>query len=188
MVDYSKAKIYKVLNDVDDDVYIGATCQALSMRMVGHRKARTSTKHKNYKLYRKMNEIEVEHFYIELIKETPCDNKEQLRAIEGEYIRKYGTLNSRIEDRTKEEWNEKYKETKKEQSKIRYVENREEILEKQKNERLENPEKKREISRKSYQTNKEKRLAKNKERIECVICGKELSRDYMRKHIKAIHS
>ena len=131
-----------------------------------------------------MNEIGVEHFYIELIKETPCDNKEQLRAIEGEYIRKYGTLNSRIEDRTKEEWNEKYKE----QSKIRYVENREEILEKQKNERLENPEKKREISRKSYQTNKEKRLAKNKERIECVICGKELSRDYMRKHIKAIHS
>ena len=130
MVDYSKAKIYKVLNDVDDDVYIGATCQALSMRMVGHRKARTSTKHKNYKLYRKMNEIGVEHFYIELIKETPCDNKEQLRAIEGEYIRKYGTLNSRIEDRTKEEWNEKYKETKKEQSKIRYVENREEILEK----------------------------------------------------------
>ena len=51
----------------------------------------------------------------------------------------------------------KYKETKKEKEKIRYEEKREEILEKQKNERLENPEKKREISRKSYQTNKEKK-------------------------------
>ena len=161
MVDYSKAKIYKVLNDVDDDVYIGATCQSLSMRMVGHRKARTSTKHKNYKLYRKMNEIGVEHFYIELFKETPCDNKEQLRAIEGDYIRKYGTLNSNIAGRTREEWNEQNKERKNEQSKIRYGEKRQEILEQQKQARMENPEKKREISRKSYQTNKEKRLVKN---------------------------
>ena len=131
MVDYSKAKIYKVLNDVDDDVYIGATCQSLSIRMVGHRKARTSTKHKNYKLYRKMNEIGVEHFYIELFKETPCDNKEQLRAIEGDYIRKYGTLNSNIAGRTREEWNEQNKERKNEQSKIRYGEKRQEILEQQ---------------------------------------------------------
>ena len=74
MVDYSKAKIYQVLNNVSDDVYIGATCQPLSVRMAGHRVFRTYEKARNYKLYRKMNEIGVEHFYIELLKETPCEN------------------------------------------------------------------------------------------------------------------
>ena len=63
MVDYSKAKVYKILNDVDNDVYIGATCQSLNMRMVGHRKGRTGTRYKNYNLYKKMNDIGVEHFY-----------------------------------------------------------------------------------------------------------------------------
>ena len=132
MVDYSKAKIYQVLNDVDDDVYIGSTCQSLSMRMVGHRKARTSTKHNNYKLYRKMNEIGVEHFYIELIKETPCDNKEQLRAIEGEYIRQYGTLNSQIAGRTRKEWQDEHIERKSQQNKINYQNNKPKVLERQK--------------------------------------------------------
>ena len=44
-----------------------------------------------------MKEIGVEHFYIELIKEAPCENIEQLRAIEGQYIRELGTLNQRVE-------------------------------------------------------------------------------------------
>ena len=35
-----------------------------------------------------MEEIGVEHFRIELIEEAPCENIEQLRAIEGKYIRK----------------------------------------------------------------------------------------------------
>eukprot|EP00438_Fugacium_kawagutii_P035570 Skav231951 [mRNA] locus=scaffold6053:118:606:+ [translate_table: standard] len=162
MVDYSKAKIYKVLNDLDDDVYIGATCQSLNMRMVGHRKARTSTKHKNYKLYKKMNEIGVEHFYIELIKETPCENKEQLRAIEGDYIRKYGTLNSKIENRTIKEWTEQYKETKKEQNRIKYEKDREKILEQQK----------------AYQ----------KVKVVCNFCHMEMLRGSLNKHIKRKHS
>ena len=188
MVDYSKAKIYQVLNDLDDDVYIGSTCQSLSMRMVGHRKARTSTKHKNYKLYRKMNEIGVEHFYIELIKETPCDNKEQLRAIEGEYIRQSGTLNSQIAGRTRKEWQDEHIERKSQQNKINYQNNKPKVLERQKEYRENNPEEYKKQNKKSYEKRMAKILAKNKERVLCEICSKELSRDYMRKHIKAIHS
>ena len=185
MVDYSKAKIYQVLNDVDDDVYIGSTCQSLNMRMVGHRKARTGTQYKNYKFYKtKIHELGVEHFYIELIKETPCENKEQLRAIEGEYIRKYGTLNSQLAGRTREEWHKEHKERKSEQNKINYPK----VLDRKKEYRENNPEEYKKQKKKSYEKRKEKILAKNKERIECEICRKELSRDYMRKHIKAIHS
>ena len=32
-------------------------------------------------------------FYIELLEDYPCQNREQLRAKEGEYIRKLSTLN-----------------------------------------------------------------------------------------------
>ena len=172
------------MNDVDDDVYIGSTCQSLNMRMVGHRKARTGTQYKNYKFYKKINELGVEHFYIQLIKETPCENKEQLRAIEGEYIRKYGTLNSQIAGRTREEWHKEHKERKSEQNKINYPK----VLDRKKEYRENNPEEYKKQKKKSYEKRKEKILAKNKERIECEICRKELSRDYMRKHIKAIHS
>ena len=126
----------------------------------------------------------MEHFYIELIKETPCENKEQLRAIEGEYIRKYGTLNSQIAGRTREEWHKEHKERKSEQNKINYPK----VLDRKKEYRENNPEEYKKQKKKSYEKRKEKILAKNKERIECEICGKELSRDYMRKHIKAIHS
>ena len=48
-MDYSKAKIYKtIINDVSDDIYIGATCQPLSKRMAEHRKSMKS-KRDNHK-------------------------------------------------------------------------------------------------------------------------------------------
>ena len=116
-MDYSKAKIYKILNNVSDDVYIGSTCQTLSMRMAGHRRSITGKGKKHYKLYSKMLDLGEENFYIELIKETPCENAEQLRAIEGEYIRQYGTLNTRIEGRTKKQYVQDTKEKKSEYDK-----------------------------------------------------------------------
>ena len=83
-MDYSKAKVYKILNTVDDDVYIGATCQPLSKRTAKHRNNMNDACKKHSRLYEKMTLVEVENFYIELVKETPCENAEQLRAIEGE--------------------------------------------------------------------------------------------------------
>ena len=41
-----------------------------------------------------MNELGIEHFYIELIEKHPCDSKEELLQKEGEHIRKIGTLNT----------------------------------------------------------------------------------------------
>ena len=37
-MDYHKGKIYKILNTLDDDCYIGCTTQTLSKRMATHRK------------------------------------------------------------------------------------------------------------------------------------------------------
>ena len=50
-------------------------------------------------LYKLMNELGIAHFQIELMIDAPCEDKEQLLKVEGEYIRKYATLNTRITDR-----------------------------------------------------------------------------------------
>ena len=36
-MDYPNGKIYNILNDVNDDVYVGSTTQSLSKRMAKHR-------------------------------------------------------------------------------------------------------------------------------------------------------
>ena len=136
-MDYSKAKIYKVLNDIDSDVYIGATCQPLCKRMANHRSQINAKQRIKYKLYQKMRDLGVEHFYIELIEEVPCENAEQLRAIEGEYIRQYGKLNARIEGRTKKQYTQDTKEKKSEYDRRRRAEKGDE-LKKQKREHYHN--------------------------------------------------
>ena len=169
MVDYSKAKIYQILNDVDNHVYIGATCQSLNMRMVGHRRSLKTETGNGCKLYKKMNELGVEHFYIELIKETPCENKEQLRAIEGDYIRQFGTLNSCIAGRTTKQWRKENTEYLKEYDHQKWIQNKPMIQK---------------YNQKYYQAKKHI----INEKTECSACGVVMNKSSMKRHFKRKHS
>ena len=62
-MDYSKAKIYKIYNDIDNEIYVGSTCTSLSMRMVKHRCSAKQSRTQHYKLYQKMNEIGIDNFF-----------------------------------------------------------------------------------------------------------------------------
>ena len=187
-MDYSKAKIYKILNDIDDGIYIGATCQSLSQRMAEHRKNISGKQTKEWKFYKKMHELGVEHFYIELEKETPCETREQLRAIEGEYIRELGTLNTKIAGRTKKQYTQDTREKKAEYDRKRREQMGEEINEKRREKYWEDVEKSREIKRQQYQENPDKALKYQKRRVNCKVCGKELSQGFMTEHLKTQHS
>ena len=66
-----------------------------------------------------MIELGVENFYIELIQECPCENKEQLRQQEGHHIRDISTLNHLIAGRTNKEWKSENKEHVKANAKIK---------------------------------------------------------------------
>ena len=103
-MDYQHGKIYKVLNNVDDDCYVGSTTQPLSKRMASHRKCMNCVAKRDRILYTKMRDLGVGNFYIELIEEYPCDNVEQLRKREGYFIRELGTLNHVVAGRSKSEW------------------------------------------------------------------------------------
>ncbi len=93
-MDYKNGRIYQILNNVDDDVYVGSTTQSLSKRMVHHRSHMNVATKQHRPLYVKMKEYGVECFYIELIEECPCENKEQLCKREGHFIREIATLNT----------------------------------------------------------------------------------------------
>ena len=105
MKDYSKGKIYKLWNEIDDRIYIGSTCQTLAQRMGEHRRCINKTRDKNFKLYQYMTEVGVDNFKIELLEECECENNDQVRKREGECIREHKpALNTRIEDRTRGEY------------------------------------------------------------------------------------
>jgi len=85
MPDYSKGKVYKVVNSVNDVIYIGSTCQPLSARMTGHRwKARSE---QTQAMYCAMRELGIEKFRIILVEEFPCISKSQLEAKEFALMR-----------------------------------------------------------------------------------------------------
>ena len=87
----SISRVYKIVNDVDDLIYIGSTTQILCKRMTKHRGS--AREKKDRKLYVHMNKIGFEHFKILLIREYNNISKERLRYKEDKYINKFDTVN-----------------------------------------------------------------------------------------------
>jgi group I intron endonuclease len=76
---YQNAKIYKIVNDVNDIIYIGSTKNKLCKRMTDHR---ADAKSRTTPFYTAMREIGIHHFRIILIKPFPCSSSEELTAEE----------------------------------------------------------------------------------------------------------
>ncbi len=146
--DFSKAKIYKITNDYNNDVYVGSTCDSLTKRFSGHKLCLNSNKNNNRPIYKLMNEIGFERFRIELIEDYPCQDKYQLRQREGYFIREIGTLNKKIEGRTMQEY---------------YIDNKNKIQESRKEYYEDNKDKIFEYNKEYYEDNKNKILEYNKE-------------------------
>jgi len=115
VIDYKKGKIYKIINDVNDDVYIGSTVNTLSKRMVNHKD--DYKKYPDRKLYKFIRDNGGwDHFKIILIEDYPCERKEQLLQRE-QYYKKIATLNDRNcygldkkrEKQTKKEYDKEYR-------------------------------------------------------------------------------
>ena len=165
--DFSKAKIYKITNDFNNEVYIGSTCNTLNRRFIKHKSDYKREEKKNRPIYKLMNEIGFERFRIQLIEDYHCEDKYELRQREGHFIREFGTLNKKIEGRSDQE----FKELKKEYDKEYREQNKEKIKEKMKEYREANKEKIKDKDKEYREANKEK-IAENKKeyRAEKVLC------------------
>ena len=88
MIDYSKAKIYKISNNNNKMIYIGSTCMELDRRIIGHK---TSLKKGvNRPVYNMLRQMKVKPTQIKigLIEKYPCKTKAQLRQRETYWIKK----------------------------------------------------------------------------------------------------
>ena len=87
----SISRVYKIINDVDELVYIGSTTCELSKRMAQHRKDMRKA-NRTSKLYDHMRANGVEHYKILLIKEYTDISKDRLRNREDKYIKRYNSV------------------------------------------------------------------------------------------------
>ena len=156
---FNNAKIYKITNDYNDDVYIGSTCDTLTKRFSVHKNFSVSKKHRP--LYVLMKDIGIERFRIDLIEEYPCKDKMELNMREGYYIRDMGTLNIQIAGRTKAEYQKTPKV--KEYQKLYNQINKDELNKKAKEYRDTNKDEKKKRDKEYYLKNREKILLKTSE-------------------------
>jgi glucosamine 6-phosphate synthetase-like amidotransferase/phosphosugar isomerase protein len=117
-----------------------------------------------------MNDIGFDRFYIKLIEEYPCENYTQLLAREGHYIREMGTLNKKIEGRTRQQYYEEHKTELADRRKQHYENNKDEILEQNKQYYENCKEEIAEQQKQYYKDNKEM-IAERKGRIFECPCG-----------------
>lgn len=191
---YENSKIYIVRNTENDKVYIGSTTQSLSKRMAEHRWKLSNKQVERCRLYVAMKQLGVSKFYIELIEEFPCSNRERLLAREGYFIREFKShidgYNMKIESRTKEEqrdYDKKRYEVNKEQNQERhrkyYKDNKEHLIEQAK-QNYENNKTQRVEQAKLYRvSNREKIKEKESAIVECE-CGLKSTKKHLERHKK----
>ena len=151
MPDYSRGKIYKLVNNVDDKIYVGATCGTLRLRKSCHKCH--SKKNPDRPVYKHLNEVGWENVNIILIEEIKCENKMELSRRERHWIDELKpVLNLCLPLRTKAEhyqdnreailiWGKQYRDDNKEHMKQYAREHKEAISVRMKKYRQDNEEK-----------------------------------------------
>ena len=174
MVNYQMGKIYKIVDNTNENIYIGSTSEpTLAKRLANHlRSYKYYLTHKTYYIS-SFKIIENGDYEIVLLETYPCDLKDELKARERHYIETLNCVNKNIPTRTPEEYrnviehkeehkrkNDEYYEQNKERLKSEklqyYFDNREKILEQKRNCTLEQKKVLAEKSLQYYHANKEK--------------------------------
>lgn len=87
MPDYKLTKVYKIICDCDDRIYVGYTTRTLDARMSSHKKATTRVPFSDH-----MREVGFKHFTIVLLEEKECKNAEEARQLEHKWMVELGAL------------------------------------------------------------------------------------------------
>lgn len=134
MPDFSKGKIYRLVCDDPDLLYIGSTCKTLAQRKAGHV---FEAKHNSPKKCSSFQIYEAGNLKIELIEAYPCNTKHELHMRERYWIQNSKCVNrySRVTTTEIEK-----KEKKKERDRRYYENHKDEIKKKTRQYALANPE------------------------------------------------
>ena len=189
-INYSSGKVYKIINENNEIVYIGSTAQEL----LCNRYKNHTHKAPNHKII--------------LIENYACNSRQELCMREQQIIEEYSDLlNKQKAYRSKEykkqydkEWREnnqdRMTEYRKEfyennkdiinqKNKEYYEKNKNEILEKQKEYREKNQENITEYKKEYYQENKNEILEKQKVKVNCPHCNCEMRKNSLKRHLQS---
>jgi hypothetical protein len=136
-IDYSKGKIYKIIDLDSNECYIGSTCEpTLARRLAGHVSCYKSYLNGNYHYVTSFKIIQNGDYDIVLIENYPCNSKDELHARESHYtqsmdcvnkVKKQGLINKIGKVEYGKQYREANKEQIKEQTKQYRGDNREQI-------------------------------------------------------------
>ena len=106
---YKKGKIYKLIDNTNENIYYGSTIQTLKERLRGHNKDLKYFILKREKsFWCQSNKILMNNDYkIELIEDYPCNNKKELNRREDYFIQNFNCINTRSAYNTPEQRKEK---------------------------------------------------------------------------------
>jgi hypothetical protein len=80
---YNNGKVYKLVNNIDNRIYVGSTCMPLAKRLYNHK---TMARNKPSHIHRELNTIGWENVRIILIEIVNAQTKDQLLMREQFYI------------------------------------------------------------------------------------------------------
>ena len=152
---YNNSKIYKLYSESAGLTYIGSTCEKyLSRRLSGHVRSYKCYLNGKYHYVSSFEILKYDDYKIELIEKVNVGDKDELRMIEGKYIKEIECVNKRIAGRTDKQYQKEYYE--------------------------QNKAKMNKYTKEYDEKNKQYRHTK----IECDICGSYVSRQNIPKHKK----
>ena len=99
-----KAKIYKLIDNSNDKVYIGSTCRSLNQRLSEHKSGYKRFLKGLYYNTKSFDIIKNNDYKIDLIENCKIKTKEELIERERYYIENNDCLNKIIPGRTEKEW------------------------------------------------------------------------------------
>ena len=113
MVNYQQAKIYKIVDNRTDEIFIGSTCYSTLARAlascVDNYRSYVKDNARGYRSYFKFFE-DNDDYDIILIENFPCNSKDELNARLKYNIKNNECVNKIIIGRTRKEYNEDNKE------------------------------------------------------------------------------
>ena len=175
---YNNSCVYKIWKN--SFIYIGSTSN-FKQRMIAHKTSCNNIKSKSYnlKIYQTIRLNGGWNLFEKVVVQTVCcENRKELREIEGEFIKNIGTMNCQISGRSQKKY---------------YKDNKDKILEKKKKYRENNKDilskKAKQYRKKNKDKLKEKRKiyyeAKTKEIIICPFCDILITQYHLKRHQKS---
>jgi methionine synthase I (cobalamin-dependent) len=182
-MNYQNGKIYKIVSQHTDNIYVGSTCSPLYKRLYEHKKNFKSFLNGKYHYTSSFDILKFGDCDILLIENYPCESRDELHAREGHYIKSMKCANKRVAGRSKKT----YYEDKKDELSLahrKYYDKNKECLKKRQNEYY-NDNKPDQLQRmkKYYSENKANILERNKQAIQCE-CGKTYLYNHKSRHTK----